>query len=74
MQQTPYDTLREFAIRIVSESGNKELWDVDAWLTTWLELPNPALGSALPSEILQTDGGLDRLVHLLACARSGVYL
>lgn len=74
MQPMPHDDLKDFALRVVSESGNKAPWDVDGWLTTWLEQPVPALGGVRPSELLQTEGGLEQLLRLLKCARSGVFL
>lgn len=48
-------------------------FDVDAWLSRWLETKQPALGGRTPAEMLGTPAGFDAVVRLLGAIESGAY-
>jgi RNA polymerase sigma-70 factor, ECF subfamily len=68
------DKIRQHARQIVIESGNREAFDVDAWLEEWLQQPIPALDGKRPNELLKTVAGQQMVMHLLMCAQSGSYM
>lgn len=68
------DKIGQHARQIVIESGNREAFDVDAWLEEWLQQPIPALDGKRPNELLKTVAGQQMVMHLLMCAQSGSYM
>lgn len=48
-------------------------WDAAAWLTQWLERPQPALGGATPSEFLGSREGFVSIQKVLGASVSGAY-
>jgi hypothetical protein len=57
---------------ILQRSGNPAGFDAAAWMTRWLNEPNPALGGERPIALLATEGR-DRVFTLLAQIGSGAY-
>lgn len=50
-----------------------EDFDVDAWLQEWLHHPQPALGGALPMDLLNSGGEIEQVVRLLGSLMSNSY-
>lgn len=48
-------------------------WDAVAWLTEWLDRPQPALGGATASELLGTQEGFLSVQKVLGASVSGAY-
>ena len=48
-------------------------WDAVAWLTEWLDRPQPALGGATASELLATQEGFVSVQKVLGASVSGAY-
>lgn len=50
-----------------------EHFDPDAWLTHWIELPQPALGGQTPAQLLTTTEGEAAVHRVLGAMFSGSY-
>lgn len=48
-------------------------FDAEIWLNSWIETPQPALGGRTPSDLLESDDGLEIVRRLLGAAASGAY-
>jgi len=48
-------------------------FDVHAWLQEWLRTPQPCLGGVLPSELLDSPSGIERVVRVLGSLMSNSY-
>jgi putative toxin-antitoxin system antitoxin component (TIGR02293 family) len=57
-----------------SQSPEARDFDVAAWLGTWLETPQPALGGRRPAEMLDTPTGFAVVERTLGALESGAYL
>lgn len=57
----------------VNEFGNPDELDVALWFGAWIEQPNPALGSAKPSEYLDTAMGAEVVEAALQKIFTGAY-
>jgi putative toxin-antitoxin system antitoxin component (TIGR02293 family) len=61
-------------VLIVQESGNPEGFDPGAWLSRWVDSPNPALGGVRPAEFMNRGNeGMELVSDLLAKMQSGAY-
>ena len=65
--------LEELVQRIVEESGNSKGFDASAWLGTWINEANPALGGKQPASYLDTMTGQALVRQLLLRSQSGAY-
>lgn len=54
----PPPVLTDLVQQIVTESGNPEGFDAEAWLQEWLAAPLPAFGNRRPWDVLQEPEGL----------------
>lgn len=63
------------AQRIVADSLHPDAKGLDAekWLSQWLEMPQRALNSKRPSELLNTEEGCQKVLRLLGALESGSY-
>lgn len=62
--------------KMLSESGDPIAaadFDVDQWLTHWMEQPMPALGGRCPAEYMTSIEGQERVSRLLAMMQTGAY-
>ncbi len=59
---------------MVRESGNPEGFDAAKWVSTWLNLPLPALDGATPASYMDTVEGQKLVSNLLAAAQGGAYV
>lgn len=62
--------------RMLEESASPadaQGFNVQAWLSQWLQTPVPALGGSLPAEYLDTAEGVSIVSGLLAQMQSGAY-
>lgn len=48
-------------------------FDSAKWLGEWLDIPQPSLGGAKPSELMDTPTGVDVVARLLGAIESGAY-
>ncbi len=60
--------------RIINESGDPVNFNVEAWVSDWLELRIPALGWKKPIDFLETEEGLSIVLNMLRRMQSGSYL
>lgn len=58
---------------MVAESGRPEGFDAAAWTSRWLREPVPALGGALPLDLIRTPEGAELVSDILARMQSGAY-
>lgn len=58
---------------MVQASGDPTRFDAAAWLTRWLDAPNPSLGNARPIDLMATVEGQVRVSTLVAQFESGAY-
>lgn len=58
---------------MVQRSGNPAGFDAEAWLSRWLDEPNPAVGNVRPIDLMTTADGQVRVSTLLAQFESGAY-
>lgn len=65
--------LQTLVDRMVAESGSREEFDGERWLSGWLQGPIPALGGRCPREELKEQGGFERVRNLLSRMQSGAY-
>ena len=59
--------------KIVTESGTDPTFNAALWTAEWLKRPNPALGSKLPGEFLDTADGRALVSALVSQMQSGAY-
>lgn len=48
-------------------------FDTAAWLGSWIERPQPALGGRKPADVVDTPTGVDVVARLLGSVESGAY-
>ncbi len=48
-------------------------FDIEKWLGTWIERPQPALGGHKPADLLDTPTGLEVVARLLGSLEGGAY-
>jgi putative toxin-antitoxin system antitoxin component (TIGR02293 family) len=58
---------------MIEESGNPEGFEAVAWMSRWLNDPNPALGGARPVDLMDTMEGQALVSTTLAQIQSGAY-
>ncbi|MQA40559.1 DUF2384 domain-containing protein [Rugamonas sp. FT29W] len=58
---------------IVQQSGDPAGFNAAAWVSDWIEKPNPALGNRRPAEFMDTLAGQEVLAGLLAQMQTGAY-
>ena len=59
---------------VVRDCGDGQPFDAAAWLGSWLQRPNAALGGALPASYMDTAEGREQLGRLISAQRSGAYV
>jgi uncharacterized protein (DUF2384 family) len=60
-------------LKAVVDTGMKEE-DAKEWLKEWLVTKIPSLGWAKPYTLLNTEEGIDRVIHVALALIYGVYL
>jgi putative toxin-antitoxin system antitoxin component (TIGR02293 family) len=58
---------------MIEESGNREGFDAEAWVSKWLREPIPALGAQRPIDLLDTMEGQALVSETIARMQSGAY-
>jgi len=58
---------------LIQESGNLQGFDAAAWMSRWLNDPNPALGGTRPIDLMDTMEGQALVSTTLAQLQSGAY-
>jgi len=60
---------------LAAERDNPEAadFDVEKWVGTWIERPQPALGGLAPAELMDTPSGRESVMRVLGAIQSGAY-
>lgn len=48
-------------------------FDIEKWVGTWIERPQPALGGLAPAELMDTPTGRESVMKVLGAIQSGAY-
>ena len=67
-----HDKVREMASQSTHPAAAS--FDTAAWLATWLQVRQPALGGCAPDDLLDSQEGVDAVLRVLGAIQSDVYL
>ncbi|MFN3738989.1 MbcA/ParS/Xre antitoxin family protein [Hydrogenophaga sp.] len=75
MQRETFERLVLQVDEILQEGASEQARDFDAraWLSRWLERPQPALGGIPPRDLVGSDEGFRAVSKLLGASISGAY-
>ena len=59
---------------LLQDCGDGRPFDAEAWLASWLQRPNQALGGDRPAAFMHTTEGRERLLRLIGAQRSVAYM
>lgn len=76
MQRETFDRLLRQLDEIIREGASDHARDFDAraWLVSWLNRPQPALGAKRPCDLVESEDGFRAVSKLLGASISGAYL
>ena len=59
---------------LLRDCGDGTPFDAAAWLASWLQRPNQALGGETPAAFMDTAEGREQVGRLIGAQRSGAYM
>jgi hypothetical protein len=68
-----FEELVAYVAKVVQENGDITEFDYRAWTLSWVQMKNPALGGALPSEYLDTPERFETVKNIIDCMIEGSY-